>query len=195
MTKLHIALGEKVPAGIAVDLDHMFGDESDRSMFQVAYDNSAALRYIVDYGWKQSLNDCISAVKTSANDYTVEKTLALVEKKMAAIMAGTVRQAGVGRTVSDPITAEARKLARAAFMAKGDQIRKNAMTAFRKAGVTGKDAEIVAAIVTKMVADNPAFMTEAAQIIASRESAIADLADINLDDLFAESEEQTLNAE
>lgn len=165
MTTYQIALGSKVPGGIAVDLD---------------MSNTAAVNYLIEYGIKQSLNDCIAAVKVTDADYSADNTRAIVEKRWNAILAGNVRSAGT-REASDPIMAEARKLARQSFNKKDDQIRKAAMTAFRKAGVTGDDKTVITAIVEKLA---PQFRDEAARIVASRQAAVAELSD-GLDDVLA----------
>lgn len=165
MTTFNIALGSKVPGGIMVDLDMA---------------NEPAIAYLVEYGLKQSLNDAIAAIKVTDADYSPEATRAIVEKRLAAIMTGTVRQAGT-REASDPVGAEAKKLARAAFNAKPEQTRKAAMTAFRQAGITGDDKTVIAAIVDKMA---PAFRAEAEKIIEARKAAVVELAD-GLDDVLA----------
>lgn len=160
-----VSLGSKVPGGIDVTIDST---------------NQAAIDYLVEYGLKQSLNDAIAAIKVTDADYTVDGTKAIVEKRLAAIMAGTVRQAGT-REASDPIMAEAKKLARQSFNSRNEQTRKTAMTAFRKAGVTGDDKTVIAVIVDRLA---PQFKDEAARIVASRKDAVAGLAD-GLDDVLA----------
>jgi hypothetical protein len=162
----HVNLGTKVPGGIDVDLDMT---------------NTAAVNYLVEYGLKQSLNDAIAAVKVTDADYTAANTKAKVLKRLDAILSGNVRSAGT-REASDPVGVEARKLARAAFNAKPDQTRKSAMTAFRKAGITGDDKTVIAAIVEKM---SSAFREQAELVVAARRSAVAELAD-GLDDVLAE---------
>lgn len=161
----HVNLGTKVPGGVTIDLDMA---------------NEKAVAYLIEYGIKQSLNDAIAAIKTTDSDYSPETTLSRVLKRWDAILAGNVRSAGT-REASDPIGVRARKLARAAFMAKPDQQRKTAMTAFRQAGVTGEDREVIAAIVEKMA---PAFRAAAEAAIAAERDATAGLAD-GLDDILA----------
>lgn len=165
MTNFHIALGTKVPAGFDVDIDSL---------------TDTARTYLVQYGLKQSLNDCIAAIKVTDEDYTPDNTLAIVAKRFDAIQAGAVRQAGT-REASDPIMAEARKLARQSFNARDDQTRKAALTTFRKAGVTGDDKTVIVAIVDRLA---PQFKDEAVRIVASRKDALAGLAD-GLDDVLA----------
>lgn len=60
-------------------------------------------QYIFDYGLKQVLNDAGSAGKNA------DEKLAMANKKLDALYAGEVRQA----RESDPVRAEARKMARA----------------------------------------------------------------------------------
>lgn len=168
MTTFNIALGSKVPGGITVELDMA---------------NSAAVAYLVEYGIKQSLNDAIAAVKVTDADYSPEATKAIVEKKWAAILSGTVRQAGT-REAADPIGAEAKKLARAWLVA-NDQTKKNAMTNARKAGVTGTDAEVIAFVVGKM-ADAPQWRTAAEKAIEARKAALAAVPEFDMADLFGE---------
>lgn len=146
-----------------------------------------ALRYVVEYGLKQSLNDAIAGVKVDAPDYNRANATALVLKRLDAIMAGNVRQPGT-REASDPIGVEAKKLARAALMA-DDQKRKAAMTAVRQAGNAGKDAEIIALIVGKM-AENAVWRDAAEKSIAAKKAAVADAGDLGdmLASLFAPTE-------
>jgi ribosomal protein L17 len=155
-----IALGSKVPGGIMVELP---------------MDNQAAIQYLIEYGIKQSLNDCIAAVKVTDADYSADNTRAIVEKRWNAILTGSVRSAGT-REASDPIMTEARKLARQSFNKRDEQTRKAAMTAFRKAGVTGDDKTVIAAIVEKLA---PRFKDEAARIVESRKTVI----DASIDDI------------
>lgn len=67
----------------------------------------ASLDYIFAYGLKQVLADAHSSAKT------LEEAKALSEKKLAALYEGTIR-ASSGRT-SDPVLAEAKRLAKAAL--------------------------------------------------------------------------------
>ena len=161
----HVNLGTKVPGGVTVELDPT---------------NEKAVAYLVEYGIKQSLNDAIAAIKTTDTDYSPENTLARVLKRWDAILTGNVRSAGT-REAYDPIGVRARKLARAAFMAKPDQQRKVAMTAFRQAGITGEDREVIAAIVARMA---PAYRDAAEATIAAEQAATAGLTD-GLDDILA----------
>lgn len=168
MTTYNIALGSKVPGGITVELD---------------MSNTAAVAYLIEYGIKQSLNDAIAAVKVTDADYSADATKAIVEKKWAAILSGTVRQAGT-REASDPIGAEAKKLARAWLVDKAqDQIKKAAMTNARRAGVNGTDAEVLAFVVGKM-AETDHWRQAAEKSIAARKAAMAAVPEFDMGDLF-----------
>lgn len=158
METITIALGTKADP-ITVNLADIMG-------------NPAALRYVVEYGLKQSLNDAIAAVKTTDTDYSREATGAIAAKRLDAILNGTVRQAGT-REAADPIGVEAKKLARAALVA-DDQKKKAAMTAWRQAGGTGTDPEVLTAIVAKMAAA-PTWRAAAEKTIAARKAAVADV--------------------
>lgn len=75
----------------------------------VAKFNETVLAHVFGYGLKQILNDTRSAEKDS------DKAMALVEKKLAALYAGTLRAAGERET--DPVKAEAKKIATSQIMA------------------------------------------------------------------------------
>lgn len=172
MTTFHIALGSKVPGGITVELD---------------MSNEAAVAYLVEYGIKQSLNDCIAAVKTTDEDYTPETTLAMVQKRWDAILTGNVRQAGT-REASDPIGAEAKKLARAFLLDKdNDQVKKAAMTNARQAGHTGKDSEIIAALVAAMAATEQ-WRAAAEKSLESRKAILGAVPPVDVSALMPKSE-------
>lgn len=187
MTKLHIALGKKAPAGIAVDLDRMFESDEYRTRFESLMNESAALRYVVEYGFKQSLNDAIAAIKTTDKDYSTENTVAMAAKRLDAIMTGSVKSRGTGEGPADPYAVEARKLARAAFMAKPEQARKAAvLTIMKRDGVDDKTAtrSIIAAF-----AEQPAIMEKAIANVDAARAAAAEMADgIDLDALFGDDE-------
>lgn len=165
MTTFNIALGNKVPGGITVELDMT---------------NQAAISYLIEYGIKQSLNDAIAAVKITDDDYTVDNTKAKVLKRWDAIVTGKVRQAGT-RETSDPIGVEAKRLATAWFKSIDDQKAKAAITATMKQfGIDDKTArsKIIEARIDH-------FRPEAEKIIESRKVAVAELAD-GLDDVLAD---------
>lgn len=179
MTNIIITLGTKADP-INVDVTKLGLDEG-------TWQASAPLRYVVEYGLKQSLNDAIAAVKVDAPDYSRANAGALVEKRLNAILTGSVKQAGT-REASDPVMAEARKLAKAAFNAKPEQVRKTAMLAALKANLATDDKSAIAAIVEQLA---PRFRDEAEKVIAARKAAVADVGDLTdmLAGLFAPTEE------
>lgn len=148
------------------------GSKADPITVELDMSNQAAIHYLIEYGLKQSLNDSIAAVKVTDTDYTREGCRALAEKRLAAILAGTVKQAGT-REASDPVGVEAKKLARAALVA-NDQARKAAMTAWRKAGGTGTDAEVMSGIVAQM-AGTPRWREAAEAVITARKAATPEI--------------------
>lgn len=98
--------------------------------------NGEVLSHIFTYGLKQILNDTRSAEKDA------DKAMALVEKKLAALYAGTLRASGERET--DPVKAEAKKIATGMVTA-----------ALKKKGIDkaklaeGKFAELVKAYAAK----------------------------------------------
>lgn len=159
METITIALGTKADP-ITVNLADIMG-------------NPAALRYVVEYGLKQSLNDAIAAVKTTDTDYSREATGAIAAKRLDAILAGTVRQAGT-REATDPVGVEAKKLARAAFVAAPKATQAEAYRQLENAGFKGSAAEGLALIVAKMAAA-PTWRAAAEKTIAARKAAVADV--------------------
>jgi len=169
MNTIKIALGNKVPDGVVVNVAEMI-DESERDAFISIWEGNAALRYIVDYGWKQTLNDAIAGIKLTDKDYSVRTTLAIVEKKVAAIIGGTVK---AGRTVvraADPIAAEARHIAEALFKAKPIETRKKAIADMRLASPTLDDAKARSAIIS-LIAATEGVKAQAAANVAARQAA------------------------
>jgi len=172
MNMLKIALGNKVPAGVTIDPLEMIPDGFDQAQFRAIWEGSPALRYIVDYGWKQTLNDAIAGIKLTDKDYSVSMTRAIVEKKINAILGGTVK---AGRTVvraADPIAAEARHIAEALFKAKPVETRKAAIAAMRATDTEAfaDDAKARAAII-KLIADTDGVKAQAAATVAARQAA------------------------
>lgn len=174
-----VSLGSKVPSGIDVTIDPT---------------NQTALDYLIEYGLKQSLNDCIAAIKVTDADYTADKTKAIVLKRLDAIMAGTVQRAGT-REASDPYAAEIKRLAFATFKALPDQKRKSAMLAVIKAGLNEKDAK--AHIIGLYMKDDGIIAKAKANVDATRATAAEFAGGINLDDLGLtnESDDETDDTE
>jgi len=111
----------------------------------------ASLTYIFNYGLKQVLADAHSAAKTG------DEAKALSEKKLEALYEGTLR-ASSGRT-SDPVLAEAKRLAKAAIEA-----------GLKAKGKKLKDVEVkaVADAVAKLA---PQYMDKAREIVAKAQEA------------------------
>lgn len=120
MTILHIACGEKVPAGVDVDVSFIPAE---------LWAESAPLRYIVEYGFKQSLNDAIASPDWKGKP---ELARAQVLKRLDAIMAGSVRAIGT-RETSDPVAAEAFRIAAQWWKDTDDQARKTKLTTVMRA--------------------------------------------------------------
>lgn len=137
--------------------------------------------YIVNYGLTQALNDAVAPLavidgKVCVNKKPLEDTsadkfeeivLGRVQKKLDALIAGTVRVAGV--RVGDPVKAEAIEIA----------IDMTVRGEFKKAGKT-LDAKAMRARAVELVGRNPAYMhlararfdkrAEEAKIIAAMEA-------------------------
>jgi hypothetical protein len=170
MNAIKIALGNKVPDGVTIDVLGMIPDGIEPEQFVAIWNASPALRYIVDYGWKQTLNDAIAGIKLTDKDYSVRTTLAIVEKKVNAILGGTVK---AGRTVvraADPIAAEARHIAEALFKAKPIETRKAAIAAMRATDAALDDAKARSAIIS-LIAATDGVKAQAAATVAARQAA------------------------
>lgn len=120
---------------------------------------TAALEYILAYGLKQVLTDAHSSAKTP------DEAKALTEKKLAALMRGEVRMQS-SRT-SDPVLAEAKRLAKAAIEA-----------AMKAKGIKA-EAKAIADAVAKIA---PNYMEEARKRVeaAAKASTGLDLAALGL---------------
>lgn len=103
-----------------------------------------SLAYFLDYGITQSLNDAAASVKKD-EDGCAGKTMALVEKRLAKILAGN--PPAIGERTSDPIKADAIDLA-IDMTVKGQ---------FKKAG-KALDAKAMRAAAIELVGKNPAYM-------------------------------------
>lgn len=164
MNTFNVALGSKVPGGINVDLDTL---------------STVATDYLIRYGLKQALNDCHAAMKPSDPDYSEANVLATVEKRLAAIMSGTVRQAGT-REASDPIGTEAKKIAAVWFKGLDGQKAKAALTNTMKANKV--DEKTAKTSIIAKYASRPEIREAAERNLAAR---VVDV-EIDLDDLLAE---------
>lgn len=134
--------------------------------------NAEVACHIFTYGLKQILNDTRSAEKDG------EKALALVGKKLEALYEGKVRAAGERET--DPVKAEARKIAAGQIMAalKAKGIKKDALP-------EGKFAELV-----KAQAGKESVMAVARKNVeAAKALMVADELLAGLDDLETEEAE------
>ena len=115
--------------------------------------------YLKDYAWKQVLNDTVAGLaiingKVCMNKVPLDNTpvdqfgaivMSKVQKKIDAIVSGTVRVAGV--RVGDPIRADAIELA----------IDKTVRGQFKKAG-KALDAKAMRAEAIELIGRNPAYM-------------------------------------
>lgn len=162
MNIFNVALGSKVPGGIDIDLDTL---------------SPVATDYLIRYGLKQALNDSHAAMKPSDPDYSSANVLATVEKRLAAIMSGTVRQ-GVAREASDPIGAEAKKIAAEWWKALGDQKRKANLTTVMKAH--NMDEKSARAAILASYAKRPETRADAEENLNARKPVEVD---IDLEDL------------
>jgi len=125
--------------------------------FDALPDNSK--EYVIDYGLGQNLNDAVAGYaiingQICVNKKPLENTnvdqfesiiLSRVQKKLDALIAGTVRVAGV--RIGDPIKAEAIEIA----------IDMTVRGEFKKAG-KALDAKAMKARAVELVGRNPAYM-------------------------------------
>jgi hypothetical protein len=194
MTKINVELGSR--GSIVVDLDAMFTNSNASREFENIWAESTALRYIVQYGFKQSLNDA-HATMTKKSGATDAIAMSAVDKRLDAIMSGTVKQAGT-RQVRDPVGAEANRLAWAFWHVKtrGNAAYRVAAIAKARAMLKMVDADekdIVRAIVASLAAQ-PSRIDEArANIERANEDAAT--SDIDLDELFGSDEEEAEQAD
>jgi len=122
--------------------------EIDRAKF-----NDRVNEYVFTYGLTQILNDCHSSVTKKSEDYSDDKVHALVDKKLAALIAGELRTPRGEGSSGDPV-------ADRAWMLAGKDIRK-AMTAagIKRADVT--DEQMESAIEAHLEANLDDYMTKA----------------------------------
>lgn len=142
----------------------IFIAKADKSV-TVDYDALPAVsqEYIINYGLRQVLNDAAASVAGDDKD-VVAKTLALVNKRLDRILAGTVNiRESSGRT-ANPVQAEAIELALGTV--RGE---------WKKAGRKTDAKAMLVAAKTK-VAANPAYLHIAEGNVAKREADIAQLA-------------------
>jgi hypothetical protein len=181
MSKIHVKLGSAVPAGITVDTDLMVPGQI--GVYQKLWDESPALRYIVEYGFKQTLNDKLAGYMKKYPATTPEMALAVVQKKLDAIIAGTIAVRDGGTRITDPVAREARRLATLAWDNDyTDQQRKVALTRhMRRESVDEKIAR--SAIITAIAATDS--MMERAR------KNVADLPVVDLDTISPDSDEES----
>lgn len=115
-----------------------------------------AIAYLFDYGVKQALNDARSAAKTK------DEALALVAKKVDALMAGNTRIASA-RT-GDPVMRRAKEIAKAMIEA-----------ALRKAN---KKADNMGDLVGALLAKKPEIMEQARKEVEAAQATAIDLDDL-----------------
>ena len=121
----------------------------------------AALKHIVYIGLRNILMDSHAGISTDEPDYQA-KALAVVEKKLAALMAGEVRVASTRE--GDPVKAEAIRIA-------SDRIK----AALKKAGrkVSDVDPKALRAKAVELVSKDEAIMVIAAQRVAEAKAVAA----------------------
>jgi len=98
--------------------DLVNGNEIAAAQLDLMLANCKPVAYAIAYGLTQSVNDAHAAL-TRAVDGT-EKVMAAAQKKLNAILAGTVKVRGAARTHADPVMHEATKLANKWWKGKGD---------------------------------------------------------------------------
>jgi hypothetical protein len=179
MTTFNVKLGAAVPRGIAIDSTAMVA-EGDREAYSRLWNANPALQYIVEYGWKQSLNDKLAGAVKKFPEYTQDMFLALVEKRRDAILAGTIAVRPGGSRITDPVLREARRLAILAWNGDyTDAARKTALVAImRRDNVDDKTAK--ATIITALAATE-AMVTQARANLAAAPK-------VDLGALFASTE-------
>lgn len=109
-----------------------------------AIDSSPAFRYAIEYGLKQSVNDA------HANEPDHAKADALADKKLAALLAGTIRDRGETESI-DPVAQEAMNEARKLFNAAPNKL--VALVKFREDWKRAKGEEIAAKDAKKMIVE------------------------------------------
>ena len=119
--------------------------------------------YVINYGLRQALNDAAASVASDDTE-VVEKTLALVDKRLSRILNGTVNVRDSFGREANPVMVEAIELALGTVRG---EYKKN-----------GKKLEAKAMLVDakKKVAANPAYIHLAEKNVAQREADIAMLA-------------------
>ena len=123
----------------------------------------AALNHIIYMGVRNVLMDSHASVTKDTNptDYA-EVALAMVEKKLASLMAGEVRT--VASREGDPVKAEALRMATAVIK-----------DTWRKSGKALKDLDV------KVLRNKAAVLATRADIVAKAKAAVAVRADAEVD--------------
>lgn len=171
---------------IDVDLDRMFESDTEREAFATLFRTSSALRYFMHRGMIEGLTDAY-ATDTKKGGGTNETGMALVAKKLDAIMSGTLGER-VGRgSAKTPVEREAMRIAWADWHAARKAETINRTTAIRDARVNMlaacdtdddrkainamDDKAVVRAIVEMMALDPTRVATATANIAAASTTA------------------------
>lgn len=172
----------KVSRGINLDVvDLLPADAADEMVaaFVSAWEASPALRYAVQYGLTQSVNDAHAAMKLSDN--SPDAIVAVAEKKLEAILTGSVSRGGGGAT-RNPLETEIRKLATQSVKA-----------AIKRSGlkVADIDKEKVADLIQTTIDQNREGLEATAKKLLAEKAAAQVTVNISGLDLSGDSDDAT----
>jgi hypothetical protein len=176
---------KKTGRSINVDTLAMVG-ESNVATFDRILETCKPVAYALAYGLTQSVNDAHAAIALTEG---VDKVMSAAEKKLAAILAGTVKVRGASRTHADPIMHEALKIARAWWKGKGDGAQNAAIGKIRAKGGKFDDMEdsAIADIIINAFANTESTQDKAKAIVAANATKVDD--DFDLDEIMADEDE------
>jgi hypothetical protein len=173
----------ELPDTITVPLGRN-GKYGSRDVSVVAF-SADIHRYAYEYGLRQIINDAM-ADKTDddGNALAPEVIVAKADKRIDALMAGTIKQRGVGSTEPlDPIEAEAWRIAKADLVARTKEIKtpkglKGDAALLARVNVSRNsrrlsEFETLANAIEGMIAAVPAIMKKAQQNVKDREARVA----------------------
>ena len=171
---------KKTGRSITVDTLAMVG-ESNVAMFDRILETCKPVAYALAYGLTQSVNDAHAAIALSEG---VDKVMSAAEKKLAAIIAGTVKVRGAARTHANPIMHEAMKIARAWWKAKTDTEKNAGIGKVRAKGGNFDDMEDsdIADIIITAFAGTESTQNKAEAIVAANATKVDD--DFDLDEIM-----------
>jgi hypothetical protein len=141
--------------------------------------------YVYEYGLRQIINDAM-ADKTDddGNALAPEVIVAKADKRIDALMAGTIKQRAVGSTEPlDPVEAEAWRIAKADLVARTKEIKipkglKGDVALLARVNMSRNsrrlsEFETLANAIEGMIAAVPAIMKKAQQNVKDREARVA----------------------